>query len=359
MLKDLLDKGKCALGYHLEAWQYADSGACRQVSRCTRCGVVSERMAHVWSGWQRLDEASCTATRTCLRCGQAETKDDHDWNAWVYDEPDVCRQRVRCSRCTAPGTATRLQHDRGDWQWSEFYETGVAVCRRCGEMVFATVDGEEEPVTFQQADAAIMHVVGSSSAEVRQRVSARQGVLFSPVAAHVFRYAADQRATDEDERKVFADLAGVVARCRDEGLESVFARPAAPPASSPPPRPASSPTGAPMGAPTAHTGGAGADPRLVGHWRHTEALSSGGFSLVTDTNLVLDASGRFGWWSHSVSAAMGTDTTEREEGTWDVTGRTLSLQFDDGATMTRRCDLDGNAMLWPEESRYRLWRRVG
>lgn len=348
MLKDLLDKGKCALGYHLDAWQYADSGACRQVSRCARCGVISERTAHVWSGWQRSDAASCTAARTCLRCGQPETKDDHDWDAWAYDEPDACRQRVRCSRCATPGTATRLQHDRREWQWSEFYGTGVAVCRRCGEMVFATVDGEEEPVTFQQADAAIMHVVGSSSVEeVRQRVLARQGVLFSPVAAHVFRFAGDQRAGDEDERKVFADLAGVVSRCRDEGLDSVFARPTAPPAPSPPPRP--TPPGSTVGV----------HPRLVGHWRHTEALSSGGFSFVTDTNLILDASGRFGWWSHSVSAAVGTDTTDREEGTWAFAESSLMLRFDDGATMTRRCDLDDYAMFWPDESRYRLWKRVG
>lgn len=356
MLKDLLDKGKCALGYHVEAWQYADSGLCRQVSRCARCGVVSERTAHVWSGWQRLDEASCTATRTCLRCGQHETKDDHDWDTWVYDAPDECRQRVLCARCAAPGTATRLRHDRGAWQWSAFYETGVAVCRRCGEMVFATVDGDEEPVTFQEADAAIMHIVGSSTVEdVRQRITARQGVLFSPVAAHVFRFAADRRAADEDERKVFADLAAVVARCRDEGIDAVLARPASATSGAPPPLP----TTAPPPAAASRTDQGGLEPPLVGHWRHTEALSSGGFSLVTDTNLVLDESGRFGWWSHSVSAAMGSDNTAREYGTWGVTGRTLSLHFDAGTTMKRQCDVEGNAMLWPEESRYRLWKRIG
>jgi len=30
------------------------------------------------------------------------------------------------------------------------------------------------------------------------------------------------------------------------------------------------------------------DSHLVGHWRHTAPMSSGGFSLVTDTHLVLD-----------------------------------------------------------------------
>src|SRR5262249_42930891 len=43
------------------------------------------------------------------------------------------------------------------------------------------------------------------------------------------------------------------------------------------------------------------DPRLVGHWRHTNVMSSGGFCLVTDTHLVLDGEGRFARWSHSAS----------------------------------------------------------
>ncbi len=30
MLKDLFDKGKCALGFHVEAWRYAREGACQQ-----------------------------------------------------------------------------------------------------------------------------------------------------------------------------------------------------------------------------------------------------------------------------------------------------------------------------------------
>jgi hypothetical protein len=358
MLRDLLDKGKCALGYHVEAWQYADSGTCRQTSRCVRCDAVSERTAHAWSGWRRLEEDSCTATRTCLRCGQHETQDDHDWSMWTYEDPDSCRLRVRCSRCTTPGSSTRLEHTRGEWQWSDFYATGVAVCRRCGEMVFATEDGEEEPVTFQDADAAIMHVVGSSTVEeARTRIAARQAVLLSPVAAHVLRFAADQRASDEAERQTFVDLGRVLTRCRDEGIDAVLSRPDTSSASPLATGPASAPPSA-YGAP-ADAARVELDPSFVGHWRHTEAMSSGGFSLVTDTHMVLDTSGRFAWWSHSASGAMGESHSAREHGTWRVSGGVLSLVFDDGTTQTLRCQVEGDAMLLPDESRCRLWKRVG
>lgn len=360
MLRQLLDKGKCALGYHVEDWRDAGPGTCRQTSRCARCGVVSERDVHRWPEWERAEDTSCTLTRTCERCGRQEEKLDHAWDRWAYVADEQCGQRVFCARCGVAGEATRVAHDRGAPQWSEFYGTNVSVCRRCGDMTFATADGHEQPVSFQVADAAVVHVVGASSlTELRDRIAARSTILFSPVADHAFRFAADQRASDEDERQVYVNAAAVVRRCRDQGIATVFANADAGTGAASATPAAQAQRQAPAPAPAARPSPRTGDARLVGHWRHTESLSSGGLTMVTDTHLMLDTAGRFAWWSHRASAALGSSQSEREYGAWSCEGAVLSLRFDDGATLTRHCHVEGDHMLMPEETRYRLWERVG
>lgn len=362
MLKDLFDKGKCALGFHVEAWQYAQSNLCRQTSRCTRCGVVSERTAHVWEGWHRFDDISCSAIRACQRCRRQETQDDHAWEAWAYDQRGSCQQHVVCSRCHQPGTGTRIEHARGDWTWSPFYETGVAVCGRCGEMVFATSDGEEEPVTFQQADAAIQHLLAASSVEeLRQRIIQQQAVLFTPVAVHAFRFSADQRASDADDAQVIVHLAGVVARCRDEGIDTVLPPPPPPEPAQPPPSPASPPPRAAASSSASASASASsstqAEARLVGYWRSTEVMSSSGFSMATDTHLILEPDASFTFWTMS-SGSAGSHTSDREHGTWSSGAGTLRLVFANGTTMSRRIVVERGTMLWPDDDRWRLWERI-
>ncbi len=39
------------------------------------------------------------------------------------------------------------------------------------------------------------------------------------------------------------------------------------------------------------------DPRLVGHWRHTESRMSGDFSMASDTHVVLEVNGTYRYWS--------------------------------------------------------------
>jgi hypothetical protein len=99
------------------------------------------------------------------------------------------------------------------------------------------------------------------------------------------------------------------------------------------------------------------DPRLVGHWRHTAPMSSGGFSLVTDTHLVLDEQGRFARWSHSVSG-FGERNTEPLEGTWQSREATLVLTYDNGNESVLLYEVHARDLLFPNGGSQKYWQRV-
>jgi hypothetical protein len=178
-------------------------------------------------------------------------------------------------------------------------------------------------------------------------ILANRREMLSPVADRYLRYAIEYYAAEPSKQESLSTLAGLLERCRSEGPESVL-RPAP---VVPPPLPPSAFGPAPTGAASP-----AADARLAGHWRHTESFASGGVSLVTDTHLVLDPSGRFEWWSKSVGS-MGSSTSDRERGRWSTADGALRLAFDDGTHASRRFVLDGDSMLCPDERRYRLWHR--
>ena len=95
-------------------------------------------------------------------------------------------------------------------------------------------------------------------------------------------------------------------------------------------------------------GGAGAGDvasSLAGHWRHTEALSSGGVSLVTDTHLVLHADGTCSTWSHSEGVASGREP--ESPGRWRTQGDQLLLKADAGGDWTSvgRFVFDGTRLM--------------
>lgn len=375
MLKDLFDKGKCALGFHVEAWRYARAGACQQTSVCTRCQAVSERVVHDWpDSWALVSPAGCQMTRACRRCGENETRTEHDWGepayvasnrceqarpcsrcatqlsagtmhvwtAWTYGEDGSCAQTLGCSRCGAAGTGTRTSHDWSEWTYSPFYETRVRVCTRCGEMPFEVDPGDDDgtPMSLQRLATFVRDVSAAADmAALRELLVRHQRELRSPAMEQYFRFAGESAAGDTVQIGTLQALAEVFERCRVEGIDAVLP-PAPPPI--PPPLPAS--TASP----------AGLDARVTGHWRHVETMSSPGLSLVIDTHLVLDASGRFEWWSKS--SATGTSGTQR--GRWSSTGGTLLLAFDNGSRSTWRYTVDGGRMFLPDERRYRLWNRV-
>ncbi len=137
------------------------------------------------------------------------------------------------------------------------------------------------------------------------------------------------------------------------GIEAVFTPPAAPPSSA---YASPSSSASPVRGPSTPAAGA-RDVRLVGHWRHTEAPSSGRFTMAIDTHCVLDASGRCEWWSKSESS-FGGGTSGPENGTWTASGNTLHLNFDDGSSLAREVVLQDATMFWPGDGRYRIWQRI-
>jgi hypothetical protein len=84
---------------------------------------------------------------------------------------------------------------------------------------------------------------------------------------------------------------------------------------------------------------------MAGHWRHTEALSSGGVSLVTDTHLVLHADGTCSTWSHSEGVASGREP--ESPGRWRTQGDQLLLKADAGGDWTSvgRFVFDGTRLM--------------
>ncbi|HEX6436528.1 MAG TPA: lipocalin family protein [Candidatus Binatia bacterium] len=386
MFKDLFDKGKCALGFHTGEWRYLQDGSCEQTRICSRCRVASQQLVHPWQTWDYESSNDCRMSRRCGRCAEAESKVEHVWaspiyaseqscalvhpcsrcketspagnahvwQSWSYDTANNCSQVLGCSRCGESGSERRTVHDWGAWQSSQFYDAPVRVCRRCAEMVFNFDDqGEQNQVSLQMVDRAVWNVMeATDSAGVRERLSQNKKVLFDPVAEKYFKFAIDQRAPDESARNTFRQLAGLIERCRSEGIEAVFA-PAASQASayaaaSSSVGPGRTPSSAPAGEKNA---------RVVGHWRHTEARSSGGFSMAIDTHCVLDPSGRFEWWSKSMSS-FGPSTSGPENGTWSASGNMLNLNFDDGTILAREVVIENTTMFWPGDGRYRLWERI-
>jgi hypothetical protein len=385
MLKDLFDKGKCALGFHADAWRYARQGSCAQTSTCRRCQAVSRRVHHDWpDGWSLVSPQGCEVARRCRRCPEQEITVEHRWGPtayradgsceqvqpcvrcgaekeaaavhlwteWTYDAGESCAQTLRCARCNAAGGSSRVSHEWSRWQQSAFYEAQVQVCGRCAEMVFDLdpADDDGVPLSMQRAAATVARISADAEdpAAFREAVLAHRREMLSPVTDRYLRFAIEHYAAEPPKRDPLTALAALLERCRSQGADAVL-RPAA---IVPPPLPASA-----TGTGQAFAASPSTDIALVGHWRHTESFASGGVSLVTDTHLLLTASGRFERWSKS-AGSMGSTQSARDAGNWSVVSGSLRLAFDDGRRDHFRFDLSGDSMLCPDETRYRLWRRI-
>lgn len=377
MLKDLFDKGKCALGFHAGDWSYVDATRCLQVRICVRCKVRSEQTIHVWRDWQRLQAGRCEFTRQCARCVTTESKTEHSWgraayardgscamvqpctgcdetkpagtshtfDAWGYDAPDACQQTSHCGRCGERGSGKRIEHDWNAWQSSAFYGTRVRVCRRCADMCFE-LSGAASEVTMQSAARAVNDAVQTTDkTALRAKVEKHRVALLSPVADYYLAYAADQLSTSADEAKTYGDFRKVLSLCREKGIDAVFGP------SPEAPRPQASPVSPPRAAGTGTAGNR--DARLVGHWRHTEPVSG----FTTDTHCVLEANGRLTWWSRSVTPYR-VSQSDPEAGTWLIADGRLQLTFDDGTTISASHIVDAQAMVWRDHGRYRFWEKV-
>src|SRR4029077_6484165 len=106
-------------------------------------------------------------------------------------------------------------------------------------------------------------------------------VLLNPAAEKYFKFAIDQRAPDESAKDTLRQLAGLIERCRTQGIDTVFSHTAI--AASPAPV-STTVTAVSSSTPASKE----LDRRLLGHWRSTEMLGSGGgFTMVIDTHCVL------------------------------------------------------------------------
>jgi hypothetical protein len=242
----------------------------------------------------------------------------------------------------------KITHDWGDWYKSKFYAASVRVCRRCGEMIFDLNDPKsaKESVSLQMAHAAVQDVMQATDVDgVRKQITRLSTVLFSPVTEKYFSFAVDQLAPTAEAKDVYRKLAGVIDRCRREGVDSIFDQTSS--ATAPVTSRAST------NAPASPKPEASLDQRLIGHWRHTEILGSGGFTMTIDTHCILDASARMQWYSRTAS---GTDGPE--SGVWSTANGTLNLKFDNGDRLAFAYVLEGTTLFCPREGRYRLWERV-
>jgi hypothetical protein len=326
-----------------DAWQLLSPAECQMARACRRCAERETRTEHDWGAAAYTADDRCDQVRDCSRCGtQTPAGTTHVWDAWVYGEDGSCLQTIGCSRCGAPGADNRTAHEWSPWQYSPFYDAQVRVCGRCGEMPFDidAADDDGTPLSLQRFAAAVVDVTAAADLPaLRERVVAHQRELLSPAMERYFRFALASAAGDTAQTETLQTLAELLERCRLEGIDAVL-RPAPPPI--PPPLPGGA---APSGT---------VDARLPGHWRHVESMSSPGLSMVIDTHLVLETSGRFEWWSKS--SASGTSAKER--GVWSNTGGTLVLAFDNGSRSTWRYHIESGRMFLPDERRYRLWQRV-
>jgi hypothetical protein len=79
--------------------------------------------------------------------------------------------------------------------------------------------------------------------------------------------------------------------------------------------------------------------------------------MTTDTHWILAEDGRFARYSHAVSGA-GETRSEPVNGVWQATNDVLRFESEDGAVEEHAYYLEGDNLLLPQQSHFRLWQRV-
>jgi hypothetical protein len=303
-LKELLDKGKCLVGLHKGEWKAPSPTSCTFERVCERCAARHTKTEHVFEVWSFVAADACDQTRHCSRCGMVETRITHEWSAAEYVADGRCEQHQLCTRCKSAKPA-KVAHVMDRWRYIDSDGcTQLQQCSRCN------ADG-----TTRRAEHQWGEWQHSNTLNGPVRVCKRCGELESrPQPAGVTGGTAPPSVSDS----VAAGL-----RPRTHASTAV---------------------------PTAR------DPQLVGHWRHTEARSGGGFSMATDYHMLLESTGRFARWSHT-AGSMGESRSETQPGAWDVAADVLSLHYDDGDESSFDYQVRSNDLLLPNAS-LKYWERV-
>jgi hypothetical protein len=385
MFKDILQRGKCLVGFHQGPWQFSAEKICTKVQICTVCKARTEKPEHNWSEWAAPRPDSCDFQRKCTRCGISESKTEHAWgerqyaadgdctlqrvctrcaateaagtqhamDTWTYAADDSCTQKLACSRCGATGAQSRIEHDWNAPTHSKFYGATVAVCGRCGE-THVPADGG---ISLQKAAQAVRALTNADDeAAVIAATRQHSAVLTAPATQHYLKLATERFSVDAALRERLAAAAKFTEVCRTVGVEGALAYFASQTTATQTAAAAGASTAAQQATPAAATtASASSDYRLPGHWRHTEAMSSGGVSMATDTHLVLAADGSAACWNHSCGS-FGESRSEKEYGTW----RTASgmLYVNAGLSYSGSYTTDGSKLVLPQSGRYRFWEKV-
>jgi len=184
-----------------------------------------------------------------------------------------------------------LSHaDSSRWEYVSLFEARARLCLRCNDLSFDLPGGADLP-TLSQVDQAVIACIQTANLdELQAALQENQAFLFTPVLEMYFRYHCHEYSENAEALGALEQIQAVLLACQENGI----------PAAMDSLRQQASPAPAAPAAVLQSTGTL--DGSLVGRWRNTEAMSSGGFSMATDTYLVLDQGGRFFWPSHSVNA---------------------------------------------------------
>lgn len=307
-LKDLVNKGKCLIGLHEGAWTAASPTDCTFTRKCVRCAAVHTKVEHAWGDWRFLREGDCDEGRSCGRCSLHDERVTHSFGAATYLSDTSCERREECQRCHTHRVAT-TQHTMTNWRFVAADE-----CRQLQQCSRCHADG-----TVTRTEHAWGDWQHSNALSGPVRVCRRCGELQSRPGAPVEHTRTPPPVITEDA------VADLLAR-----------------------------------ATTAHGSASPAttrDPALVAHWRHTSAMSSGAFSMATDTHLVLQADGQLRRWTHS-AGSMGSQTSDPFTGSWHCDGDVVRFQYDDGDVGELRYTVQGSTLYFPDGGSQKIWERV-
>jgi hypothetical protein len=259
---------------------------------------------------------------------------------WQHAPDGGCLLVQVCPLCGA--ASQRIEHTWGNWEYVPLFEAQARACLRCNDLSF-DLPGEADLPTLSQIDQAVGACIQTADLDALQSaLEENQAVLFTPVLEMYFRYCRTEYSGNAEALGALEQIQAVLQACQENGItETVGSL-----------RQGASQT-SDMQVPVSQDVGP-MDISLVGRWRNTEAMSSGGFSMATDTYLVLDAAGRFSWSSHSVNA-FGESKEGPEYGRWSAQDGVLELRFDSGERMSRQYTVSQNFLLLPQEGRYRHW----
>jgi|GEM_PF-1378410 len=169
MFKNILDKGKCSLGFHEGEWTYTSADQCHQLQICERCAAESRRTEHNWGEWLFVADDACDLVRVCDRCAETENQITHEWAEWVYVEAHDCTQVQRCARCAQLSETIREYHDWGAWEYSEPYRAPIRTCSRCYE--------RQSSFPRQIVTAAEMEIPSDVPFQTKDLVAGRQQIM--------------------------------------------------------------------------------------------------------------------------------------------------------------------------------------